>query len=855
MFQLSSQAGPVRNRALTRILLAAVVVIVMVLLPMVLSRAIQLSEELHSARLEVTDDQTWVVAQLEVEYLKLAVAVGKLRSMGSGSISDTDLQVQTSDFLDRFDIFYSRVGTVAVKIQSWSESSDRWDQSLQILDKVTNRTDLLATMLDRSPEQGGKLWLDELETSVADLAEDVRDLSVTTLANLSDQANERRLLYIREQKALLIQSVTMVIVMAAISVLALMLYRQVGIRAAAERRLSENLYRVFDAKPDAIVITDVNRNILWKNKAAAGLLGVSQTGAAVSHPLDFYFPGLQRMARNGRPHPLERNDQPDTFRDIIRQKGAGTVAVDVTRIKLVAENGQNANALFIRDISETQRALRALRRERRFAETEAERYQRFLAVMSHEIRSPLHAIMASLDLARQRPGSAALADLLGIASDAARIALQEADAVLEIGRAEHEMHRAEPSVFSACEVLTNLVEMKEPSAHSVGTKLAMEIEPGTEGPIRGLRACFWHAVANLLSNAVKFTQNGSITVRIGRAEDALRVEVADTGPGIAPELLDAIFRDHYTRDPVTGASGKGAGLGLGLFVEAVRAMRGEYGVESAPGKGSTFWFSFPAPLAEMPQSISIQALPSSTEVRSNQRVLVVDDAYVNRTLIHQMLSMLGLQADLADSGREAVRRAQEFRYDLIVMDLSMPHMDGYATAAEIRRMGASQKATIVALTANILARQEVGKPDSGFDGFLLKPLRLEELRSWLVTGRHHQSVSQPGLLHYVDQLVAQDLVDSLPASTIESLLKAFFDEIHDLVSKLDMGIRDEDVSAKFHKIAGSAAMLAATRLRELSLEGESATKNMELDFYPTFRAAFMNAISETSREWTLLLMR
>jgi PAS domain S-box-containing protein len=646
----------------------------------------------------------------------------------------------------------------------------------------------------------------------------------------------------------------MVVAMAAVTLLALALYRQVGIRAAAERRLSENLYRVFDAKPDAILITDVSRQILWKNIATAKLMG--ENGKPDLCSLDWHFPGLQRMARNGGTHPLDRGKQSDefsTFRDIVRRADGETVAVEVTQIPLMAESGENTTALFIRDISESQRAMRALRRERRLAEAEARRYQRFLAVMSHEIRSPLHAIMAALDLARQRPEASALADLLDIAIDAARIAVREADAVLEIGRAEHEMQATEQGVFSPSEILGDLVEMNGPTAHYASTKLAVEIGPDAEGAIVGLRACFWHAVANLLGNAVKFTRDGTITLRLSRTDGELRVEVEDTGPGIPPELQKVIFHDHYTRDPVTGGSGKGAGLGLGVFVEAVRAMSGQYGVECIMGKGSTFWFTFPAPSAGQPQSAEAPEPPNAVELPVDLSVLVVDDSHVNRTLIQKMFATLHLEANLAASGIDAVKLAQAFRYDLILMDLSMPDMDGYAAAAEIRQAGASQKATIVALTANVLARKEVDKTGSDFDGFLLKPLRLEELRSWLAESLHHPSVSQKDMVPVIDRGIARDLLDMLPQSAIEPLLEALFDETQDIAGELDLGISDTDLSVKFHKVAGSAGMLGAWRLRALALDGELTCRDKGKVPTPAFRAAWMRAIADTSRVWAALL--
>lgn len=852
-YRLTDQAHPNRYLVRSRILLGGVIGLVILMLPVVVMRAFNLNEQLADLRLEVTDDRTWVVAQLEVEYLKLAVAVSELGSDGPRSIPGEALLERSPEIYDRFDIFYSRVGTVARKIELWSENSGSWNETRRILDRLKYRRNLLAAMLDRSARPGGRIWLNALETTVAETAADVRELSVTTLANLSTQANERRLQYIDEHRRLLIQSLTMVFVMAVISLVASVLFRQVGIRAAAERRLSENLYRVFDAKPDAIVITDANRQILWNNIAATELLGLKATGESAPPLLDVYFPGLQRTARRGGTHPLDRAEQSSTFRDIVRRAGGGTLAVEVTRIELVSESGDNTNALFVRDISETQRALRALRRERRLAKAEAERYQRFLAVMSHEIRSPLHAILASLDLAGKRPNALEMADLHQIATDAARVALREADTVLKNARAAYEVHLAEPEVFSASKTLADLVEMNGPTAQNAGTELVLEIGPGAEGAILGLRACFWQAVANLLGNAVKFTKGGTIALRLGRSGDTLRVEVTDSGPGVDPKLQDTIFRDHFTRDPATGAVGKGAGLGLGLFVEAVQAMSGQYGLESVVGKGSTFWFTFPAPPVGQPKSAEIQDLAASSATPAGLSILVVDDSDVNRMLIQQMFATLGLHADLAESGAEAVNRAQTVRYDLILMDLSMPNIDGYAAAAQIRQAGASQSASIVALTANVLARREVDKPGSDFNGFLLKPLRLEELRAWMAEGRYRTSVSREDLPSLVDPGVAQDLLAMLSPPTIKSFLAAFFDETRDLSEWLDLGMRNEDLCAKFHKIAGSASMLGAGRLRALALDGELASKDTDRGVGPAFRVTWMQTIAETARCWELLL--
>jgi PAS domain S-box-containing protein len=828
--------------------------IVMAMVPVVVIRAFQLDELLTITRMEVTDDETWVISQLEVDYLKLVLAVEEARVQATmpGGIRQDHL----SDVRHRFDIFYSRIATVSSKVPSWATISDDWDRSLQQLDNLIIHRDRIAAILDAPTALNAPIDLATLEAELAAAGNDARDLSVSALYILSRQMTDRRLSYITEFRALLLQTVSMVLVMLLTSIAAWLLYRQIGARAAAERRLSENLQRVFDAKPDAILLTDARHGILRMNTAASELFGVEEAQAQGHHALDWFFPGVLRRSLRGGTHPLTdaaRTEGTFTYRDIVRTV-SGTRAVEVTRIRLMAESGGDTIALFVRDISETQRALRALRRERGRAEAEAARYQRFLSVMSHEIRSPLHAIIASLDLARQRPESAALDDLHGIAMDAAEVALEEADAVLDIGRAEHEMGAAEPAVFSPAEIARDLVEMTGPAAHSAGTTLSVEIAPEAEATILGLRACFWHAVSNLLSNAVKFTRGGTVRLRLDRQDGLLRVEVTDEGPGIAPELQNVIFRDHYTRDPVPGGRGKGAGLGLGLFVAAVEALGGQYGLESAPDKGSTFWFTFPAPHAERPTPADLlEAAPAPAPLPTGLRILVVDDSHVNRTLVRQMFATLGLAADLATSGVEAVALAQAFAYDLILMDLSMPDMDGYAAAAAIREAGASRTATIVALTANVLARPEVDKPGTAFDDLWLKPLRLDALRHALASGLRHHSPALAAMPPLIDQPIARDLLEMLPAAAIKPLLASLFDEAKGVARDLDRGAACAALATSFHRIAGSAGMLGASRLRGLALAAEAECKGGNQRPGPVFRAAWKEAVTDTARDWADLL--
>jgi len=839
----------------TRNLLCGVMLMVMVILPVLLYRALQLEDFMATTRLEVAENETWVIAQLEVDYLKFALAVETARSSADdlGTVALQDIP----DVLKQFDILYSRISTAATKLRIWSDTSDVWDECLDKLDIIILHRDQLAEIIDSFAASESEIGMTTLDGAIASIGSEVRELSLSTLQLLSAQKAENRLSYVYRYRALLLQSAVMVVVMLLISMATLLALRQISNKAAAERRLTENLNRVFEARPHAIILTDANLRILRMNTAAALLLGVHETQMRDVKFLDKFFPGIQRLARLGRSHPLNDNTRSENdlvYRDILRRVGGCTRAVEVARIRLVTDGDGDNQALFIRDISETQHALRALRRERGSARSEAKRYKRFLAVMSHEIRTPLHAIIAALDLAALRPKSPELADLHATALEAAQVALQQADAVLEIGRAEYQMTGAEPTQFSPADIVYSLVQMAAPIANSQGTKISVEIAQEAEASVFGLRPCFWHAVSNLLSNAVKFTQNGKVRVSLERNEEWLKVEVADQGPGIAAELQTVIFRDHYSAGAIGIGRGKGAGLGLGVFVAAVEAMSGQYGLKSAIGEGSTFWFTLPATSAgrALPTALKKPA-QSQPFMPPNMQVLVVDDSDVNLELMQQMLSVLGLRPDVASSGVDAVARAFVCAYDLILLDLSMPDMDGYAVAAAIRKSGSSRHAIIIALTANVLAREEIGKPDSDFDDLWLKPLRLDDLRQALVTCVGSARAVSCILVPFVDQPAAQDLLRVLPATKVRQFLAAVFDEAEKLARDLKRGADKEDLANSFHRVAGSAGMLAMGRLQELALQGEAACKELEQALGPVFLAKWTQAVSDTSNDWSKLL--
>lgn len=841
-------------------------------------------QSLREAQIEVAGYLTWVNAQVEVDFLKLIVATEKAGADTPDDPVAPVPDVAWQSVLRQFDIYYSRLDATLGRIRGLADNSPAWRESLSRIEALMQDAEIAAKDLDaaRIPVRAD---LDRLALWIDGQGSAPRLYSVNALSVLAAEVGRERLRQLAIFRAHLALTVATMVVLTFIGLGVWILNRQLERRAAAERRLREGLARLIDAGPDAVIMTDPSFRIFRLNDAAERFFDCTGGEAMGGDAIALFFPMPARLAKGGKPHPLTAGPgglpENRPFRDIVRGRTGRRFPVIVSAVTLMAGTADAQIALFIRDISESQSAMRALRRERGRAEAEAARNLRFLSVMSHEIRTPLHGVVAALDLLRARDIPPENGELVDIAANAAQEALKQADEVLEIGRVAHEMGSVAPAPFHPADLLRNVVGMVEPLARRSGIELRLEIAPEAEIAVIGMRGAFWHAVSNLLGNAIRFTREGGVTVRMvptGTYAPQLRIEISDTGIGIERGLHATIFRDHYTTGTRGAASGKGAGLGLGVFRRAVEFMGGEYGLESQPGEGSTFWFTIPAHPARAPEP-SDPGMEAPVQLSPDLRVLVVDDVEVNRILVARMLERLGVMAESAGSGKEAVARARNSAFDVILMDLAMPGMSGQEAAQEIRREGVSQRSRILALTANTFALTEIGDGHDVFDGILLKPLRTADLGRHLAAGGGWRNVvnrespdreaagvnaageavppgdrfTQGGLVGrgsggedmsiddrieesprsggpagelavpVLDDDVLKDLVANAALLQLGDLVAEMLHEAK-LLAGLAEGLDPDELAVRFHRIAGVAAMLGATRLHGLAIAGEDAAR-------------------------------
>jgi len=370
----------------------------------------------------------------------------------------------------------------------------------------------------------------------------------------------------------------------------------------------------------------------------------------------------------------------------------------------------------------------ALAQARDRAETATAAKSDFLASVSHEIRTPMNGIVGVLNLLKREQLTAEGRDLLGEALACSDMLAQLINDVLDFSKMEAGKLEISPLPTDPAAVMESVVALLHPQADAKNLYLRAEAGPMGWSLIDPLR--FRQCLFNIIGNAVKFTNAGGVTVRLVAAgepgERKLRCEVKDTGIGIPAAAQAALFDRFAQADTGTTRRFGGTGLGLAISRSLTRMMGGEMGFESVEGAGSTFWFEVDAPAAE-----AVDAAPLS-DLRETPleglRVLIVDDNRTNRIVGMKTLEALGATADTAEGGEAALEAMQTVAYDLVLMDINMPGMDGMEATRRIRRLGgAAARTPIVALTADVMGHHTASYKAAGMDGFVPKPFSPSEL--------------------------------------------------------------------------------------------------------------------------------
>ena len=806
---------------------------------------VQVVRQIDALATAQLDSGQWTLSQLDIEALTLQLAVS--HAVGAAPDARSD---RLADLRRRFDILYSRVDTLrGSSLAEGLREHPVFKEQLRVIEGFVAATVPLIDG-DDAVLAGS---LDQIAAGLEPTRKATRIVSLTGLEVLANRSEAKRAA-VRRTLIFASALTTALLVLLTALVVALWRLEQMNRRRTEETETAlTRMAAIVGAAHDAVIVADWQGRIVDFNTAAAGLFGhqraeaIGMAASALIGP-DVTPPRLDGARDSGqnregaassevqRPATGLPAGQDRQRRDVMRRDGSGFPAE--FSVTATGTGPDRLFVIFLRDLSADVAAARALTEARDRAVAGEKAKADLLVVMSHEMRTPLNGLIGTLDLFGTATLDRDQRAHLEVLNAAAHQLLQHVNNVLDITRLDHGIQPVHLEAVDLGAIAAGILANQHAAALAQGTALSLTLPPPDRRRVMADPGLLRQLLLNLIGNAVKFTRQGSIAVDICHLGPAgpTRFAITDTGIGIAPENLSRVFDDFVTLDASYARVAGGTGLGLGIVRRIVQSLGGTVTAQSHPGQGSLF--SFDLPLMILSAAAAADPLPAPEPPptaaplprAAGLRLLLVEDNAVNRLIARTMLQRDGHEVAEAHDGEEAVRLAAALRFDAVLMDISMPGLDGLQATRAIREgQGASADVPIIALTAHAMADEVQRFLQGGMREVLIKPLTRARLAAALqgLSGPPPDTPAAPlvrfGVLATLRDDIGSDHADRLIAQFLaegEAVLSALARHPDPDAAPPDLA----EIARALHKIAGAASLFGASRLHQALAGAETACK-------------------------------